>query len=94
MPIEVIEYLPDFKPDLIIFYGGFNETIQNAVFDPRPGFPYNFFYRSGTGPLSKLLLQNSAIIGEFDKKNGKTQLKIWIIDQAAACGMSFATGAI
>lgn len=66
----IIEFLPQFKPDLIIFYGGYNETIQSAHYDPRPGYPYNFFYRSETKPFVKLLLRNSAIIGEIDKKIG------------------------
>jgi hypothetical protein len=66
----VIEFLPQFKPDLIIFYGGYNETIQTAFYDPRPGYPYNYFYRSETTPFVKLLLRNSAIIGEIDKRIG------------------------
>ncbi len=66
----IIEFLPQFKPDLVIFYGGYNETIQSAKYDPRPGYPYNYFYRSETSPFSKLLLKNSAIIGEIDKRIG------------------------
>lgn len=66
----IIEYLPKFRPDLVIFYGGYNETISSAYYDPRPGYPYNFFYRAETGPLVKLLIQNSSIIGEIDKKYG------------------------
>jgi hypothetical protein len=66
----ITEFLPQFKPDIIIFYGGYNETINNAFYDPRPGYPYNFFYRSETSPLLKLLLENSAIIGVVDKNTG------------------------
>ena len=66
----IIEFLPHFEPDLVIFYGGYNETIQSAFYDPRPGYPYNFFYRSETRPFIKLLLENSAIIGEIDKRIG------------------------
>jgi len=66
----IIEYLPAYKPDLVIFYGGYNETIQSASYDPRPGYPYNFFYRSETGPLFKLLLESSAFFGELDMKTG------------------------
>ena len=64
------EYLPQFKPDLVIFYGGFNETLQTAFYDPRPGYPYNYFYRGETRPFVKLLLEKSALIGEIDKKTG------------------------
>jgi hypothetical protein len=66
----IIEFLPEFKPDIIIFYGGYNETIQSGYYDPRPGYPYNFFYRAETKPFLKLLLENSALIGEIDKKTG------------------------
>lgn len=66
----IIEFLPQFKPDVVIFYGGHNETLQNASYDPRPGYPYNFFYRAETSALCKLLVENSAIIGEIDKRTG------------------------
>jgi hypothetical protein len=66
----IIEFLPQHKPDIVIFYGGYNETIQSARYDPRPGYPYNYFYRAETKPFFKLLLENSAIIGEVDKRLG------------------------
>ena len=45
----VIEFLLDQKIDLIIFYGGWNETAGQTgyarivPFDHKPGFPSNFF---------------------------------------------------
>lgn len=66
----IIEYLPQFQPDLIVFYGGCNETLQHAHYDPRPGYPYNYFYRAETGPFFKLLMEHSAIIGGLDRKLG------------------------
>jgi hypothetical protein len=66
----IIEFLPQFTPDIVIFYGGHNETLQSASYDPRPGYPYNFFYRAETRALFKLLIENSAIIGEIDKRIG------------------------
>jgi hypothetical protein len=66
----IIEYLPQFKPDIIIFYGGYNETLQSAMQDPRPGYPYNYYYRAQTSPLKKLLIENSAIIGTIEKSTG------------------------
>ena len=66
----IIEFLPQFKPDIVIFYGGYNETLQSASYDPRPGYPYNYFYRAETSALCKLLIDNSAIIGEIDKRIG------------------------
>jgi hypothetical protein len=67
---QLIELLPHIKPDLVVFYGGYNETIQSGYYDPRPGYPYNYFYHSETDPLHKVLLRNSAILGEIDKKFG------------------------
>jgi len=64
----IIEFLSYLQPDLIIFYGGYNETIQNGTYDPRPGYPFNYFYRAETKPLSKLFIENSAILGEIDKR--------------------------
>lgn len=66
----IIEYLPQFQPDLIVFYGGSNETLQHAYYDPRPGYPFNYFYRAETGPFLKLLMENSAIAGILDRKLG------------------------
>jgi len=56
------------RPDLIIFYGGNNETMLNGHWDPRPGYPYNYFYRTETGPLQKVLIRYSAIMGELDRR--------------------------
>jgi len=66
----ILEYLPSHKPDLVVFYGGYNELTGARSYDPRPGYPYNFFYRSETGPLTKLLLEHSALAGEFDMRFG------------------------
>ena len=32
----------DLQPDLVIFYGGGNDLLLPAVYDPRPGYPFNF----------------------------------------------------
>ena len=66
----ILEYLPNSYPDLIVFYGGYNETVAPGTFDPRPGYPYNHFYRGEAGPMTKLLMENSAIAGELDKRFG------------------------
>jgi len=56
---NIIESNEIFKPDLIIFYGGYNETAQPAFYDPRPGYPYNFFYHIETKNWVKILIENS-----------------------------------
>ena len=66
----LLENLNATQPDLVIFYGGFNEMLGSADYDPRPGYPYNHFYRAETGPLTKVLIENSAIAAEIDKKFG------------------------
>lgn len=32
----------DLKPDLIAMYNGANDIWQNHLYDPRPGYPFNF----------------------------------------------------
>ena len=34
----IIEYLPKYRPDIVIFYGGYNELIVTGKYDPRPGY--------------------------------------------------------
>lgn len=58
---NIIESNSLFKPDMIIFYGGYNETAQTFFYDPRPGYPYNFFYRAETDSWKKVLLEKSPI---------------------------------
>jgi hypothetical protein len=66
----ILEYLPQAKPDLVLFYGGYNENVSAGYFDPRPGYTYNYFYRAETPTISKFFMEHSALIGEFDKKFG------------------------
>ena len=59
------------KFDLIIFYGGFNETIQTYLYDPRPGFPFNYWIRNELNDFKYLLLKYSSIYAEYEKYTGK-----------------------
>lgn len=63
----IIEYLPKINPDLVLFYGGWNETVQSDITDPRPGYPYNHFYRGETNLFIKILFKYSAVIGGIDE---------------------------
>lgn len=56
---NIIESRDIYEPDIVIFYGGYNETLQTAYYDPRPGYPYNFYYRDETHPLRQLLIRYS-----------------------------------
>lgn len=58
----------EFSYDLIIFYGGGNESITHYYYDSRPGYPYNFYlYDKKTNDLVQLLTKYSNLIGEIDK---------------------------
>ena len=58
----------EYKYDLIIFYGGGNETIQHYYYDPRPGYPFNFYlYDKDPFSLSNIFIKYSNLIGEIDK---------------------------
>ena len=67
---RLLEFSDLYKFDLVIFYGGGNETLQYASYDPRPGYPYNFFYRNELNPLMQALLRYSSIVGAFDIYTG------------------------
>ena len=60
----------DLNFDIIIFYGGFNETLQTYLYDPRPGYPFNFWIRNELNKLKYLLLKYSAIYAEYEKQTG------------------------
>lgn len=66
----ILEILPKYNPDIIVFYGGYNEIIQPSMYDPRPGYPYNFYYKGETSPFKQFLIENSALIGAIEVKNG------------------------
>ena len=64
---NILESRSLFQPDVVIFYGGYNETLQAAYYDPRPGFPYNFFYRNETPPFNQLLIRYSPTFYMLDE---------------------------
>ena len=67
---RLLEFSDRFRFDLVIFYGGGNETIQYASYDPRPGYPYNFFFRNELAPWKQMLLRKSSILGTVDIYTG------------------------
>jgi hypothetical protein len=60
---NLIETRAIFAPDLVVFYGGYNELQTGEAYDPRPGYPYNFFFREETSALVRALFEYSAIFG-------------------------------
>lgn len=71
---NMLETFSIFKPDITIFYGGYNEIAQAALYDPRPGYPYNYFYRAETPPLARFLLEHSTTIYLIDEIGRATNL--------------------
>ena len=62
---RLIKY-SDLNFDIVIFYGGFNETLQTYFYDPRPGYPFNFWIRNELDNLKYFLLKHSSIISEYE----------------------------
>lgn len=60
----------DLNFDLVIFYGGFNETLQTYFYDPRPGYPFNFWVRNELDNLKYFLLKYSSIFSEYESYTG------------------------
>lgn len=63
---NIIESRSLFRPDIVIFYGGYNEVVSPAYYDPRPGFPYNYFFREETTSLNQMLMLHSPSIYLLD----------------------------
>ncbi|MBI4719322.1 MAG: hypothetical protein HY763_16120 [Planctomycetes bacterium] len=40
---RIVFQLADYQPDLIVMYNGGNDTLEPLDYDPRPGYPYNYF---------------------------------------------------
>ncbi len=57
----ILELLPKYNPDIVIFYGGFNDLWVGTWADPRPGYPYNFYYVGEVPIATKFFVENSAI---------------------------------
>ena len=57
---SIVENFNHYHIDLIIFYGGYNEIFGNALYDPRPGYPYNFNKRNEMNPEMMLLYKHLA----------------------------------
>ena len=56
--------------DIVIFYGGNNESIQYLQYDTRPSYPYNYFMINDISKLKLFLLKHSSIIGMFENYTG------------------------
>lgn len=68
---RLIKFL-DYNFDIIIFYGGGNETEGYYLYDPRAGYPYNFYYKElvDTNFLIYSLIRYSSFFGELESRTG------------------------
>lgn len=66
---RLVEFL-DYNFDIVIFYGGGNESLSYYFYDTRPGYPYNFFIRNELSPFRHSLIRYSSIFGKIDKISG------------------------
>jgi lysophospholipase L1-like esterase len=71
---RLVHEIVDHNPDLIIFYHGFNELMNQLYGDPRVGYPFNFWIsennplhlrKANEFPLLKMLLLRSTIARQY-----------------------------
>ena len=56
--------------DIIVFYGGNNETIQYLQFETKPSYPYNYFIKNEIPIYKMFVLKYSSIFGLLENKFG------------------------
>ncbi|MFM7512667.1 MAG: hypothetical protein ACKO3F_04760 [Cyanobium sp.] len=78
---SILEQAKKYKIDLVVFYGGYNETIQTASYDPRPGYPYNFRIRNELQPELQLLVKHSLLFSSLSQRSGLINLILGITDK-------------
>ena len=66
---RLIKYI-DYSYDIIIFYGGNNESIQYLQYETRPSYPYNYFIKNDLSIFKIFLLKYSSIFGIIENFTG------------------------
>ena len=66
---SLVENFSRYPVDLVIFYGGYNETLSSAFYDTRPGYPYNFDVKYEMSPEDVVLRKHSALYSLLAKKS-------------------------
>ena len=66
----MVKYI-DHPFDIIIFYGGNNESIQYLQYDTRPSYPYNFFMKNDLPIYKIFLLKYSSILGLIENQTAR-----------------------
>ena len=60
----------DHPYDVVIFYGGNNESLQYLQYDTRPSYPYNYFMKNDLPIYKTFLLKYSSIFGIIESQTG------------------------
>jgi hypothetical protein len=66
---RLVKYI-DHPYDVVIFYGGNNESIQYLQYDTRPSYPYNYFMKNDLPIYKIFLLKYSSIFGIIENQTG------------------------
>ena len=75
---SLVENSNTYPIDLVIFYGGYNETLQTSFYDPRPGYPYNFYKRNELSPEKMLIAKHFVLFKVFEKFfPSDSKKKVW-----------------
>ena len=75
---SLVENSDKYPIDLIIFYGGYNETLGTAFNDSRPGYPYNFNVRNELGPEKMLIAKHLVLFQIYENLfPSEYKKKVW-----------------
>ena len=66
---RLVKYI-NYPYDIVIFYGGNNESIQYLQYDTRPSYPYNYFMKNDLSIFKVFLLKHSSIFGIIENQTG------------------------
>jgi len=66
---RLVKYI-NYPYDIIIFYGGNNESLQYLEYDTRPSYPYNYFMKNDLSIFKTFLLKHSSIFGIIENQTG------------------------
>jgi len=66
---RLVKYI-DYPFDIVIFYGGNNESIQYLQYDTRPSYTYNYFMKNDLPIFKIFLLKYSSIFGFIENHTG------------------------
>ena len=66
---RLVKYI-NYPYDIIIFYGGNNESLQYLQYDTRPSYPYNYFMKNDLSIFKIFLLKHSSIFGIIENHTG------------------------